>query len=110
MISMKPQQPQSLKQYIKWLEQAVDKGHLYDTEEYARIKKELYQAKKLRQLVQAREKAAYGFGYKFESLPRPTDLSDTRSGEDDGVRSESEQPSESGEPERSGTTEVLYQA
>ena len=110
MISMKPQQPQSLNQYIKWLQQAVDKGHLYDTEEYAKIKKELYQAKQLRKLVQAREKSAYGFGYQFESLPSSIDLGDTRGGTDDGVRSESEQPSESGESERSGSTEVLHQA
>ena len=110
MISMKPQQPQSLKQYIKWLKNAVEKGHLYDTEEYAKIKKELYQAKKLRQLVQAREKASYGFGYTFDPLPSPTDLSDATSGTDDGVRSESEQPSEPGESERSGTAEVLHQA
>jgi len=105
MISMKPQtnQPQSLNQYIKWLKQAVDKSHLYDTEEYAKIKKELFQAKKLRTLIQAREKAAYGFGYTFDPIPSQTDLSDTTSGTDDGVRSESEQPVESGEPEGIGT-------
>ena len=90
-------QPQSLNQYIKWLNQAVEKGHLYDSEEYAKIKKELYQAKKLRQLVQARNKSAYGFGYKFEPLPSPSSDSDATSGADDGVRSESEQPTESGE-------------
>ena len=105
MISMKPKslpqqqnnQPQSLKQYIKWLQQAVDKGHLYDSEEYARIKKELYQAKRLRNLVQAKQKALYGFGYIYEPVTSSPDFSDSRSGEDDGVRSESEQPSESGE-------------
>jgi hypothetical protein len=91
------QTPQNLKQYIRWLQNAVDKSHLYDNEEYAKIKKELYQAKKLRQLVQTRNKSAYGFGYKFEELPRPTNISDSRSGEDDGVCSESEQPIESGE-------------
>lgn len=90
-------QPKSLNQYIKWLNQAVEKGHLYDTEEYAKIKKELYQAKKLRQLVQARNKSAYGFGYKFEPLSSPSSDGDTRGGEDDGVRSEGEQPTESGE-------------
>ena len=90
-------QPQSLKQYIKWLEQAVEKGHLYDTEEYAKIKKELFQAKKLRTLIQTREKAAYGFGYQFDPLPSPPSDSDTTSGTDDGVRSEGEQPTESGE-------------
>lgn len=91
------QTPQNLKQYIRWLQNAVNKGHLYDNEEYARIKKELYQAKKLRQLVQTRQKSAYGFGYQFEELPSPISVSDTRSGEDDGVRSEGEQPIESGE-------------
>ena len=29
-------QPQNLKQYIKWLKKAVDQGHLYDAEEYAK--------------------------------------------------------------------------
>ena len=96
-------QPQSLKQYIKWLRQAVEKGHLYDSEEYAKIKKELYQAQQLRKLVHARERSLYGFGYINEPVTSQVDLSDSRSGEDDGVRSESIEPEQPGEPEGSGT-------
>ena len=96
-------QPQSLKQYIKWLKNAVKQGHLYDAEEYAKIKKELYQARQLRRLVQAKERSLYGFGYIDDRFTSKTDLSDSRSGEDDGVRSESIEPEQSGEPEGSGT-------
>ena len=96
-------QPQNLKQYIKWLKKAVDQGHLYDAEEYAKIKKELYQAKQLRKLVQAQERSLYGFGYIDDRFTSKTDLSDPRSGEDDGVRSESQQSEQPGESEGSGT-------
>ena len=97
-------EPQNLKQYIKWLKQAVEKGHLYDAEEYAKIKKELYQAQQLRKLVHARERSLYGFGYIDDRFTSKTDLSDSRSGEDDGVRSESIEPEQSGQSESSGTT------
>lgn len=40
-----------------------------------------------------------GFGY----VERETDFSDPRGGEDDGVRSESQQSEQPGEPEGSGT-------
>lgn len=96
-------QPQNLKQYIKWLRKAVDQAHLYDDQEYAKIKKELYQARQLRKLVHARERSLYGFGYIDDSFASKIDLSDSRSGEDDGVRSESIEPEQSGEPEGSGT-------
>ena len=96
-------QPQSLKQYIKWLTQALERGDLYDSEEYAKIKKELYQAKQLRKLVNAREKSTYGFGYIDDRFTSKTDLSDSRSGEDDGVRSEGIEPEQPGESEGSGT-------
>ena len=96
-------QPQNLKQYIKWLRNAVKQGHLYDAEEYAKIKKELYQAQKLRTLVQAQDKSLYGFGYIDDRFTSKTDLSDSRSGEDDGVRSESIEPEQPGESEGSGT-------
>ena len=96
-------QPQNLKQYIKWLRNAVKQGHLYDAEEYAKIKKELYQAQKLRTLVQAQDKSLYGFGYVDDRFTSKTDLSDSRSGEDDGVRGESIEPEQPGEPEGSGT-------
>ena len=96
-------QPQSIKQYIKWLTQAVENGHLYDDEEYAKIKRELYQAKQLRKLVHARERSLYGFGYIDDRFTSKTDLSDSRSGEDNGVRSESIEPEQPGESEGSGT-------
>tara|TARA_A100001234_G_scaffold153784_1_gene135513 strand:+ start:170 stop:496 length:327 start_codon:yes stop_codon:yes gene_type:complete len=95
--------PRSLKQYIKWLKKAVEQGHLYDAEEYAKIKKELYQAKQLRKLVHAKERSLYGFGYIDDRFTSKTDLSDSRSGEDDGVRSESIEPEQPGESEGSGT-------
>lgn len=99
----KNNQPQNLKQYIKWLKKAVDKEYLYDDKEYAKIKKELYQAKQLRKLVHARERSLYGFGYIDDSFTSKIDLSDSRSGEDDGVRSESIEPEQPGESEGSGT-------
>ena len=103
MMATQTNQPQSLKQYIKWLRQAVEKSHLYDSEEYAKIKKELYQAQQLRKLVQAKERSHYGFGYINEPVTSQVDLSDSRSGEDDGVRSESIEPEQPGEPEGIGT-------
>ena len=103
MMDTQTNQPQSLKQYIKWLKNAVKQGHLYDAEEYAKIKKELYQAKQLRKLVQAQERSLYGFGYIDDRFTSKTDLSDPRSGEDDGVRSESQQSEQPGESEGSGT-------
>ena len=99
----KTNQPQNLKQYIKWLKKAVDKAHLYDDQEYAKIKKELYQAQQLRKLVHARERSLYGFGYIDDSFTSKIDLSDSRSGEDDGLRSESIEPEQPGEPESIGT-------
>ena len=111
---MQTNTPTSLTQYIKWLRNAVDKGHLYDSEEYYRIKKELHEALNVRNQLKQLEKAQRGFGYTYDQSifeqPSETDLSDSTSGADDGVYSEGEQPSESGEPERSGTVEVLHQA
>ncbi len=111
---MQTNTPTSLNQYIKWLRNAVDKGHLYDSDEYYRIKKELYEAVEVRNKLKHLEKAQRGFGYTYDQSifeqPSETDLSDTTSGTDDGVYSEGEQPSESGESECSGTTEVLHQA
>ena len=111
---MQTNTPTSLNQYIKWLRNAVDKGHLYDSEEYRKIKKELHKTLNVRNQLKQLEKAQRGFGYTYDQSifeqPSETDLSDSRSGEDDGVYSEGEQSSESGEPERSGTVEVLHQA
>ena len=111
---MKTNTPTSLNQYIKWLRNAVDKGHLYDSDEYYRIKKELYEAIEVRNKLKQLEKAQRGFGYTYDQSifqqPSETDLSDTTSGTNDGVYSEGEQPIESGEPECSGATEVWHQA
>jgi hypothetical protein len=111
---MQANTPTSLNQYIKWLRNAVDKGHLYDSEEYHKIKKELYEALKVRTNLSQLEKSQRGFGYTYDQpifeQPSEIDLGDSRGGENDGVYSEGEQPSESGEPESGGTVEVLHQA
>lgn len=65
---MESNSPQTLKQYIKWLKKAEKKGYLYDNDEYARIKKELYQAKRLKELLEREEKSYRGFGYKYEPI------------------------------------------
>jgi len=95
------QAPSSINQYIKWLRNAVSKPHLYDEDEFVRIKKELYQAEQVRSTLKNLEKSQQGFGYDA-TIPSKTDISDSRSGEDDGVRSESEQPEQPGEPEGIG--------
>ena len=64
--------PKTLPEYIKWLKRAESKPHLYDNDEYIRIKKELYQAKKLRQLLKEEEKAYVGFGYQKKPMPPVT--------------------------------------
>ncbi len=99
-------QPKTLEQYIKWLKTALKKDYLYDHEEYIKIRKELYQAKKLKTLLSTEEKSHKGFGYTYEpfkQMQSQFDLSDSSSGTDDGVRSESEQPEQSGESECSET-------
>ena len=98
----------------KALTAALEKPHLYDSEEYAKLRKQAYQLRKLRQKLINDQKAYRGFGYtyepiNYESVSKICD-GDPTSGTDDGVHCESEQPSESGESERSGTTEVLHQA
>ena len=111
---MQANTPTSLNQYIKWLRNAVDKGHLYDSSEYYKIKKELYEAVEVRNKLKHLEKSQRGFGYTYDQSifeqPSETDLGDTTCGTDDGVYCEGEQPEQPGEPERSGTTEVLHQA
>lgn len=69
-------EPQTLPQYIKWLKKAESKPHLYDTDEYIRIKKELYQAKKLKKLLREEEKSYIGFGYQRTPMP-PVEIVDT---------------------------------
>ena len=65
---METNAPQSLNQYIKWLKTAIKKSHLYDDEEYGKIKKELYQAKRLKDILMTEEKSHRGFGYKYEPI------------------------------------------
>ena len=65
----KNNEPQTLPEYIKWLKKAERKPHLYDNDEYIRIKKELYQAKKLRQILKEEEKSYTGFGYQRKPMP-----------------------------------------
>ena len=50
-------QPQLLKKYIKLLNDKLERGDWYDDEEYIKSKKELYQAKQLRKLLNIREKS-----------------------------------------------------
>ena len=104
----------SLKKMSKAINYALNRPELYDDEEYAKLKKQAHEIKKLRQRIINDEKAYRGFGYKYApfepEITSETDLSDATSGTDDGVYSEGEQPSESGEPERSGSIEVLHQA
>ena len=65
----KNNEPQTLPEYIKWLKRAESKPHLYENDEYIRIKKELYQAKKLKQILQQEEKSYMGFGYQRKPMP-----------------------------------------
>lgn len=68
--------PKTLPEYIKWLKKAESKPWLYENDEYIRIKKELYQAKKLKRLLQEEEKAYVGFGYQRKPMP-PVEVVDT---------------------------------
>ena len=95
------QAPSSINQYIKWLRNAVSKPHLYDNDEFVKIKKELYQAEQVRSTLKNLEKSQQGFGYDA-TIPSEIGIGDSRSGEDDGVRSESIEPEQPGEPEGIG--------
>ena len=70
MIARKTNTPQTLPQYIKWLKRAESKPSLYDNDEYVKIKKELYQAKKLKKLLDNEEKSFRGFGYQRNPMPK----------------------------------------
>ncbi len=85
----------------------------YSHGQYVEILKRRHQIKKLRQNLQNYERATLGFGYTidptiFEEPVSETNISDSGSGGDDGVCSESQQPEQPGEPEDLGTTEVLH--
>lgn len=67
---VKTNSPQTLPQYIGWLKNAYKKPWLYDTDEYVRIKKELYQAKKLKKILEDEDKSLRGFGYQRKPVPK----------------------------------------
>ena len=105
----------TLKKEIKQLKKAIKKSDdyplLYSTEEVIYMKKQLKMYRHLDAINKLSTKN--GFGNQLEKYVQTiSEISqrDSRSGDDDGVRSEGEQPSESGEPECSGTAEVLHQA
>jgi len=104
----------SLKRATQMLTKALEDPQ-YTTSQHVEILKRRHQIKKLRQNLQNYERASRGFGITFdpamfeESISEVSD-SDSESGGDDGVRSESEQPEQPGESEDLGTTEVLYSA
>jgi len=103
-----------IKDLKKTIKKAYDSPLLYTNEEVVYMKKQLRQYENLHRinvLSQSR-----GFGNELEKLSQQyenklsqTSVSDSRSGADDGVCSESEQPEQSGESECSGSTEVLHQ-
>jgi len=104
----------TLKRLSKNLKSLLDNPVGLDDETYHKAKRQYRDIKKLRERILNDEKAYRGFGYNYapieQELTSETDLSDATSGADDGVRSEGEQPTESGEPECGGSTEVLHQA
>ena len=79
-----------LKDQIKLLKLALKKQELYSDVELHYMKKELNNAKY--NLKLKKQKRSKGFNNEFSK----TDNRDTPSRRDDGVRSESEQPQESG--------------
>ena len=68
---------------------------LYTNEEILYMKRALRTAKK--DLEAKRERMSKGFKNEATTWISPSSSSDSRSGSDDGVRSEGEQPSESGQ-------------
>lgn len=80
----------------------------YTPDQYVEILKRRHEIKKLRKNLKEYERATRGFGYTidptiFEEPVGETDYSDSESGGDDGVCSESEQPEQSGQSEDLGT-------
>jgi hypothetical protein len=91
----------SLKRATQMLTKALEDPR-YSPEQYVEILKRRNEIKKLRKNLQEYERATRGFGYTFdpkifeEPVSEISD-SDTSGGTDDGVRSEGEQPEQSGE-------------
>jgi len=98
----------TIKAAKKAIKLAEQNPMLYTDAEIIYMKRALRTAKA--DLAAKRERLSKGFKNGATTWISATDTSDSRSGEDDGVYSEGEQPSESGESERSGTAEVLHQA
>jgi hypothetical protein len=89
----------SLKKATKMLTKALENPN-YSYDQYIEILKRRHEIKKLRKNFINYERAQRGFGYVYESDEESTseiDLSDARSGTDDGVHSEGEQSTEPGE-------------
>ena len=81
-----------LKDQIKLIKSALKKGELYSDVEIHYMKKQLNNAKHELKLKKLRRKK--GFNNEFSE----TSNRNTRCREDDGLRSTSEQPKQSGEP------------
>ena len=97
----------SLKRATKMLTKALDNPK-YTHDQYIEILKRRHEIKKLRKNLYEYERATRGFGYTvdpaiFEQPVGEISDSDTESGGDDGVCSESEQPEQSGQSEDLGT-------
>jgi len=84
----------------KAIKEAKKKPELYTEEELQYMALQLIRAKIGLKLKQQRRKQEKGFSNEFSE----TRNSHSRSGEDDGVRSESIEPEQSGQSESSGTT------
>jgi hypothetical protein len=98
----------SLKRATKMLTKALEDPR-YNYDQYVEILKRRHQVKKLRKNLQDYERASRGFGYTvdpaiFEQSISEVNNIDSESGGDDGLRSESEQPIESGQPEDLGAS------
>ena len=77
---------------IRSIKKALKKPELYSNEEYQYLISNLYTAMMEDEFRKQNNKKK-GFGY----VERQTSIDYSRSGEDDGVHCESEQPSESGQ-------------
>ena len=76
------------------LKQAKSRPDLYTEEELLYMAMQLRRAKISLKVKQLRRKQEKGFSNEFSE----THNSDSRGGEDDGIRSEGEQPEQPGEP------------
>ena len=80
-----------LKDQIKLIKSALKKDQLYSDVELYYMRKQLYESKEL--LKQKKLRRKKGFNNELSE----TSNSNSRSGEDNGVRSESQQPQQSGQ-------------